>query len=260
MGSKWGRMHALTRSSRKPWSYAVSLLTAILANFLKSHPTPVHWLVKFPPLSMPVCSSVLSTGSYPCLRSNVKDTFSSKPFDLQSRHSLFTIWGSLCEDPCHVLPYTCLYSQLFFFSGPSAACSYSFLSQMCLADTGDSLKTCWIPVEWEQMESTIALHLLGKKASLKLQTQISTLSFKGKPSPVVGGVKAGRAACERCTMIWDSGNTYLSRGKKIKTMRQKEKITPGSAEEAGSLLGCTVLQVTKVKHMEFKEIAPNHNN
>ena len=47
-------------------------------------------------------------------------------------------------------------------------------------------------------------------------------------------------------------------GEKKKTMRQKEKITPGSAKEAGSLLDCTVLQVTKVKHMEFKEIAPNH--
>lgn len=183
------------------------------------------------------------------------------PFDLQSRHSLFTIWGSLYEDPCHVLPYTChLYSQLFFFNGPSAACSYSSLSQMCLADTGDSLKTCWIPVKWEQMESTIAFHLSGKKASLWLQTQISTLSIKGKPSPVVGGVKAGRTACERCTTIWDSGNTYVSRNNNNnkKKDRQKGKITTGSAKEAGSLLGWTLLQVTKVKRVESKEIAPNH--
>lgn len=40
--------------------------------------------------------------------------------------------------------------------------------------------------------------------------------------------------------------------------RQKGKITTGSAKEAGSLLGWTLLQVTKVKRVESKEIAPNH--
>lgn len=43
-----------------------------------------------------------------------------------------------------------------------------------------------------------------------------------------------------------------------KKKRQKGKITTGSAKEAGSLLDWTVLQVTKVKHVESKEIAPNH--
>lgn len=45
---------------------------------------------------------------------------------------------------------------------------------------------------------------------------------------------------------------------KKKKDRQKGKITTGSAKEAGSLLGWTLLQVTKVKRVESKEIAPNH--
>ena len=49
---------------------------------------------------------------------------------------------------------------------------------------------------------------------------------------------------------------YIQEKKKKK--RQKGKITTGSAKEAGSLLDWTVLQVTKVKHVESKEIAPNH--